>query len=158
MNENKEITEGLKQVIDSLCKRYDKEKQESFPNDYPNLYKKIEESKTTQGKIKAIYNAINDLKYYAKNLIQVSPKIEVKMANIIANDLITGKLDKMLENIITDYEGRGCVRDKVNHIINGIYKFLETGEHVQLYDENEEFNYWCTPIFKSTKSVINKLY
>lgn len=158
MNQNEKITEGLKQVIDSLCKRYDKEKQESFPKDYPSLYKKIEESKTTQKKVKAIYNVINDLKYYAKNLIPVSPKIEVKMANIIVNDLITGKLDKMLENIITDYEGRSCVRDKVNHIINGIYKFLETGEHVQLYNENEKDNYWCTPIFKSTKSVINKLY
>lgn len=104
MNQNEKITEGIKQVIDSLCKTYDKEKQESFPNDYPNLHKKIEESKTTQEKIKAIYNAINNLKYYAKNLIQVNPKIEVKMASIIVNVLITGKLDKTLENIITDYD------------------------------------------------------
>lgn len=153
------MEESLKQVIiDSLCKKYDKEKQESFSKDYPSLYKKVEESKTTQKKVKAIYDAINDLKYYASNLIQVSPKIEIKMATIIVNDLIARKLDKMLENIITDYEGRSFVRDKVNHIINGIYKFLETGEHVQLYNENEKDNYWCTPLFKSTKSVINMFY
>lgn len=171
MNENKKIAEGVKQVIDILSQKYNEQVINSFSSSYPNLYKKLKESETNKEKVDAISNAIDDLKFFAKELIPVNESIDINLALKITDDLVSGRLKRKLESIITDIEGRSCVSDKVNHIIGGMYAFLELGTNIQLYHEYDEGDnwlkdktsygkcaYWCTPLFKSTKSVINMLY
>lgn len=106
MSQNKEITEGEKQVSDILSQKYNEQIINSLSSNYPNLYKKLEESKTTKEKVDAISNAIDDLKFFAKELIPVN-------------------------------ESDNWLKDKTSY---------------------GKCAYWCTPLFKSTKSVINMLY